>query len=127
MKIEHIAIWVSDLESMKRFYMEYFGATPNELYHNTRTGFRSYFLSFGNSARLEIMSRADVTRSRENMPALGLAHLAISVGSKEKVVELTEKIRADGFTVLGEPRVTGDGYFESVIGDPEGNRIEITI
>jgi lactoylglutathione lyase len=127
MKIEHIALWVSDLENMKEFYSRYFGARPNQRYHNEKTGFTSYFLSFESSARLEIMSRPDVTTSRASAPTYGYAHLAFSVGSKQMVLELTERLRNDGYEVAGEPRTTGDGYFESVIKDPEGNLVEITI
>ncbi|MBC1242484.1 VOC family protein [Listeria welshimeri] len=125
MKIEHIALWTTELEKMKDFYVKYFGATANDLYENKTKGFTSYFLSFENGARLEIMSRTDVTGKNlgEN---LGWAHIAISTGTKEMVDELTEKLRKDGFKVAGEARTTGDGYYESVVLDPEGNRIEIT-
>ncbi|MBC2328597.1 VOC family protein [Listeria swaminathanii] len=125
MKIEHVALWTTNLEKMKEFYITYFDATANELYENKTKGFTSYFLSFADGARLEIMSRTDVTGqlSGEN---LGWAHIAISTGTKEAVDELTEKLRQDGFEIAGEPRMTGDGYYESVVLDPEGNRIEIT-
>ncbi|MBC2306769.1 glyoxalase/bleomycin resistance/extradiol dioxygenase family protein [Listeria welshimeri] len=125
MKIEHIALWTTDLEKMKDFYVKYFGATANDLYENKTKGFTSYFLSFENGARLEIMSRKDVTGKNlgEN---LGWTHIAVSTGTKEMVDELTEKLRKDGFKVAGEARTTGDGYYESVVLDPEGNRIEIT-
>ncbi|MCD2248783.1 VOC family protein [Listeria marthii] len=125
MKIEHVALWTTNLEKMKEFYITYFDATANELYENKTKGFTSYFLSFTDGARLEIMSRTDVTGqlSGEN---LGWAHIAISTGTKEAVDELTEKLRQDGFEIAGEPRMTGDGYYESVVLDPEGNRIEIT-
>jgi lactoylglutathione lyase len=127
MRIEHIAIWVSDLEMMKQFYEKYFNALSNQKYHNERTGFMSYFLSFENSARIEIMTRPDILKERAKVSTLGYAHFAFSVGSKEKVLELTELLRQDGYTVAGEPRTTGDGYFESVIQDPDGNLVEITI
>lgn len=127
MRIEHIAIWVSDLEMMRQFYEKYFNALSNQKYHNERTGFMSYFLSFENSARIEIMTRPDILKERAKVTALGYAHFAFSVGSKEKVLELTELLRQDGYTVAGEPRTTGDGYFESVIKDPDGNLVEITI
>ncbi|WP_187986586.1 VOC family protein [Listeria marthii] len=125
MKIEHVALWTTNLEKMKQFYSTYFGAIANDLYENKTKGFTSYFLSFASGARLEIMSRTDVTNqlSGEN---LGWAHIAISTGTKEAVDELTEKLRQDGFEIAGEPRMTGDGYYESVVLDPEGNRIEIT-
>ena len=128
MKIEHIAIWVSDLDLIKDFYQKYFGATSNNKYHNTKTGFTSYFLSFEVGARIEIMCRPDIKQTAPtNNNQIGYAHIAISVGSKEKVVALTEIVRKDGFEVYSEPRTTGDGYFESVIKDPDGNLIEITV
>lgn len=127
MKIEHIGLWTADLEKMKNFYCDYFKATAGELYHNQETGFRSYFLSFTDGARLEIMHRQDVNEDGRNKERLGFAHLAISVGSKGSVDALTEKLVNDGYPLLSPCRVTGDGYYESVIGDPEGNRIEITI
>ena len=127
MRIEHIGLWTADLEKMKAFYCEYFKATAGELYHNQKSGFRSYFLSFADGARLEIMHREDVVKGTQTTEILGFAHLAISVGSKETVDALTEKLVASGYPLLSPCRVTGDGYYESVIGDPEGNRIEITI
>lgn len=126
MKIEHIAIYYSDLEKAKNFFSEYFGAASGELYHNRKTGFSSYFLTFENGARLEIMNRPNVCAG-ENRPLGGLHHIAFSVGSREKVDELTNRLRRDGFSVTGEPRVTGDGYYESIISDFEGNLIEITV
>ncbi|EAE7279555.1 glyoxalase/bleomycin resistance/extradiol dioxygenase family protein [Listeria monocytogenes] len=125
MKIEHVALWTTNLEQMKQFYVTYFGVTANDLYENKTKGFTSYFLSFEDGARLEIMSRTDVT-GKTTGENLGWAHIAISTGTKEAVDELTEKLRQDGFAIAGEPRMTGDGYYESVVLDPEGNRIEIT-
>ncbi|EKB5971908.1 VOC family protein [Listeria monocytogenes] len=125
MKIEHVALWTTNLEQMKQFYVTYFSATANDLYENKTKGFTSYFLSFEDGARLEIMSRTDVT-GKTTGENLGWAHIAISTGTKEAVDELTEKLRQDGFAIAGEPRMTGDGYYESVVLDPEGNRIEIT-
>ncbi len=128
MKIEHMAIWVSDLEGMRRFYEKYFGAVSNEKYVNPRKGFESYFLEFGSGARLEIMKRRNIDQAPDwSLERLGFAHLAFSVGSKEKVDEVTRKIERDGFPVIEGPRWTGDGYYESVALDLEGNRIEITI
>ncbi|MFT0715574.1 VOC family protein [Maribacter arcticus] len=127
MKIEHIAIWTSDLEKMKDFYLHFFELESNEKYYNPKKEFSSYFLSFEKGARIELMHRPDISEFMDNMDAqLGLTHFAISVGSKEKVDALTETIRKNGFKVIGEPRTTGDGYYESVIADPEGNLIEIT-
>ena len=127
MKIEHIAVWVKDLEKTRTFYQKYFGATSNEKYVNPVKKFESYFLSFDNGCRLEIMTRADIKES-ENLyesQQFGIIHFAFSAGSKEKVNELTEVLRNDGYTIAGEPRTTGDGYYESVILDPENNIIEI--
>jgi lactoylglutathione lyase len=126
MKIEHIAFWVSDLEAMKEFYIKYFKATAGHKYHNPKKSFTSYFLTFEGGSRFEIMHRTDIT-TRPNHEFLGIAHLAFSAGSKEKVNELTEMLRNDGYRILSEPRTTGDGYYESVIRDTEGNEIEITV
>ena len=127
MKIEHIAFWVNDLERMKSFYMQYFNMNCGEKYENRGKAFSSYFLSFGSGARIEIMHRPDISDQIENKGVTnGLTHLAISVGNRGKVDELTKRIRSDGFEIIGEPRITGDGFYESVISDPEGNHIEIT-
>lgn len=127
MKIEHIAIWTSDLEKMKDFYLNFFELESNEKYYNPKKKFSSYFLSFEKGARIELMHRPDISEFIDNMDGeLGLAHFAISVGSKKRVDTITETIRKNGFKVIGEPRTTGDGYYESVIADPEGNLIEIT-
>ena len=126
MKIEHIAFWVSDLEAMKDFYIKYFNATAGHKYHNPKKNFTSYFLTFESGVRFEIMHRTDIT-TRPNHEFLGIAHLAFSVGSKGKVDTLTEALRADGFRVMSGPRTTGDGYYESVVMDAEGNQIELTV
>jgi lactoylglutathione lyase len=127
MKIEHIAIWVKNLELMRDFYMKYFQMNCKDKYINEKKGFSSYFLSFADGARIEIMHREDIAKELIDRSCyFGFTHIAISVGSKEKVDEITEKIREKGFTISGEPRTTGDGYYESVIIDPEGNIIEIT-
>lgn len=128
MKIEHIAIWVDDLEKMCDFYSAYFGFNSSEKYTNEKKGFASYFLSFGEGkTRLELMNRKDITDGpRKRGLAKGMAHFAISVGSKDAVNTLTEKLRNDHYTIESEPRTTGDGYYESVISDPEGNLVEIT-
>jgi len=128
MKIEHIAIWTLDLEKMKHFYLSFFDLKAKEKYENPKKKFSSYFLSFENGARIELMHRPDISEFTEKSDSkLGLTHFAISVGSKEKVDSLTEKIRKNGHQIIGEPRTTGDGYYESVIADPEGNLIEITV
>lgn len=128
MKIEHVAVWAADLERLRAFYEKYFGARANDKYVNERTGFASYFLSFSEGARLEIMQMPGVPDSGDDpyAQATGLIHLAISVGSEECVDNLTTRLADDGYEVLDGPRRTGDGYYESVVLDPEKNRIEIT-
>lgn len=129
MKIEHVAIWTDDLERLKDFYINFFGAKANKKYINESKKFSSYFLTFEGDSRLEIMEISDLAKGFKDKykKYIGLTHLAISVGSKEKVLELTKSIKGAGYDMLGEPRTTGDGYFESVVADPDGNRIEITI
>lgn len=126
MKIEHVAMYVNDLEKTREFFVKYFGAKSNEGYHNPKKKFRSYFLSFDGEARLEIMNKADQIDSEKNLAVTGFIHLAFSVGSKDKVDELTARLKSDGYEVISEPRTTGDGYYESCILDFEGNQIEIT-
>lgn len=128
MKIEHVAIWTNQLEEMKAFYTGFFQAVAGEKYHNPTKNFHSYFLSFDGGARLELMQMPDIPGNKNDVMEqnIGLIHIAISAGSKEKVDALTETIRAAGYPVIGEPRRTGDGYYESVILDPDNNRIEIT-
>ena len=129
MKIEHIAIWTKDLERLKDFYVTYFNAQANEKYINPTKGFESYFLRFSIGARLELMFLPNVTISNkgtsENL--VGLTHLAFSAGSKDRVDRLTQKLQAADYPIVSAPRTTGDGYYESVILDPDGNQIEITI
>ena len=128
MKIEHIAIWTKDIEVIREFYLEVFGLTSNEKYYNTKKGFTSYFLSFESGARLELMHRQDISEILQDSGAtLGLTHFAVSLGSKEKVEKFTELVRSKGYKIKGEPRTTGDGYYESVIEDPEGNTVELTV
>lgn len=128
MRIDHIAIWVKDLEATKSFYEKYFEAIANAKYHNPNKKFESYFLSFDNGCRLELMQKPGISEEKRNYDAqkMGLIHFALSVGSKENVDKLTEKLRTDGIRIVGQPRITGDGYYESVILDPEDNIIEIT-
>ena len=128
MKIEHIAIWVTDLELMRTFYETYFNAVSGGKYVNLSKNFTSYFLSFKEGARLELMHKPSINKSfnPDNIHT-GFVHMAISVGTKQKVDSLTDELRVNGYTITSEPRSTGDGYYESVILDPEGNQIEITI
>ena len=127
MRIEHIAMYVSDLEEARDFFVRYFDAVPNEGYHNRTTGFRSYFLSFEDGARLEIMNRPGMEDNEKHPARTGYAHIAISLGSREAVDELTDRLNRDGYEVVSGPRTTGDGYYESCIVGIEGNLIEITV
>jgi lactoylglutathione lyase len=129
MKIEHLAIWTNNLEALKTFYIQFFGAISNEKYYNPNKQFSAYFLSFSDGARLELMQMPGIPANSNDtiQQYTGLTHFALSTGSKEKVDALTEDIRRAGYAVLGEPRWTGDGYYESVVADPDNNRIEITI
>ncbi|MGB2579494.1 lactoylglutathione lyase [Elusimicrobium simillimum] len=124
MKIDHIAIYTANLEALKLFYIKYFNASSNSMYHNPKTGLKTYFLMFENGARLEIMSRPDIT---ENAPqqSLGIIHIAFSVKTKTDVDTLTNRLAKDGYTILSAPRTTGDGYYESCVLDPDGNQLEI--
>lgn len=126
MKIEHVAIWVNDLERMRDFYKQYFDGEENSLYHNPKKKFESYFITFEGGARLELMKQVGIDDAIQTQ-TIGYAHIAFSVGSKEKVNQLTDMLREAGYSVLNGPRTTGDGYYESVVSDPEGNQIEITI
>ncbi|WP_412839313.1 VOC family protein [Bacillus paranthracis] len=126
MKIEHVAIWVNDLVGMRDFYKQYFNGEENSLYDNPKKQFKSYFITFEGGARLELMKRLGIEDALQT-ETIGYAHIAFSVGSEEKVNELTNTLREAGYPVLNGPRTTGDGYYESVVSDPEGNQIEITI
>jgi lactoylglutathione lyase len=128
MKIEHIAVWTRDIDQLKNFYQKYFSAVPGDKYHNRSKNFESYFLHFESGCRLEIMQMPGIPPSANDVykQFQGLIHFAIDVGSKEAVDALTGTLRKDGFEIVGEPRTTGDGYYESVILDPDGNRVEIT-
>lgn len=128
MQIEHLALWVQDLEAMKNFYMNYFEVVHGQQYTNSTKRFVSYFIYFGQGkTRLELMSQPDI-RVAEGQRGfgMGLAHFAISVGGRGKVNSLTERLRKDNYIIYSEPRTTGDGYYESVVLDPEGNYIEIS-
>lgn len=129
MKIEHIAIWCRDLETMRSFYVQYFNAVSNDLYINEKKQYQSYFLSFTSGARLELMQMNSVVENLNGTGTqyFGLNHFAFATGSKEMVDTMTLKLSQAGFQVVGEPRTTGDGYYESVVLDPENNRIEITV
>ena len=125
MQIDHIAIWVKDLENEKEFYLKYFDCTVGEIYINSVKRFRSYFISFKDGSRIELMNRPDIEGEASNDDRPGLSHFAINVGKREIVDHLTGILGKDGHKVTGSPRITGDGYYESIVLDPEGNRIEI--
>ena len=128
MKIEHLGLWVHDLELMRSFYLKYFDTSSGEKYINPKTQFQAYFIYFGDGkTRLELMMRPDImSDNRKRGFNMGIAHFAISVGGKDKVNELTERIRNDNFIIFIEQRTTGDGYYETVVLDPEGNFLEIS-
>lgn len=126
MKLEHVAMYVLDLESVKDFFVRYFNAAASEMYHNTKTDFKSYFLTFDGGARLEIMTRPELADNRKSQLQCGLIHIAFSVGGKEQVNSLTQTLSNAGYEVVSGPRTTGDGYYESCILGPEKKLIEIT-
>ncbi len=127
MKIDHVAMYVNNLEKTLDFFVKYMGASPGEEYHNKTTNFRSYFLSFDDGARLEIMNRPNMRDEEKDINRTGFIHIAFSLGSIEKVDSLTEQLREDGYDVISGPRVTGDGYYESCVIAIEGNQIELTV
>ncbi|MCG7586737.1 glyoxalase [Photobacterium proteolyticum] len=129
MKIEHVAIWCNCLETMKLFYQRYFDAKCSDIYKNPEKKFSSYFLTLPDGPRIELMNMDSfqVLPADPYIQFTGLAHIAFSLGSEEKVNQMTERFTADGFKLLDGPRWTGDGYYESVILDPEGNRLELTV
>ena len=127
MSIEHVAMYVRDLDRARDFFVEYFGGTANGGYHNPNTDFRSYFITFDGGARLELMHRPGLVDAQEASERTGYVHVAFSVGSREAVDALTERLRRDGFEVKSGPRTTGDGYYESCVVGVEGNLVEITV
>ena len=127
MRLEHIAMYVNDLEGARNFFVKYFDAVSNNGYYNEKTGFRSYFLKFENGARLELMNKPGIRDEAKEPERTGYIHIAFGVGSRERVDELTQRFKDDGYEVLSGPRTTGDGYYESCIAGIEGNRVEITV
>ena len=126
MKIEHVAMYVNDLKAARDFFVKYLGGKSNDGYHNVNTDFRSFFISFDDGARIELMNKPGLVDSEKQLTRTGYIHIAFSVGSKEKVDELTDRLENDGFELVSGPRTTGDGYYESCIVAIEGNQIEIT-
>lgn len=127
MKLEHVAMYVNDLEAARDFFVKYLDASSNAGYHNPKTDFKSYFLTFEDGARLELMHRPIMEDAEKTLSRTGFIHIAFSTGSKEKVDTLTAQMQANGYTVVSGPRTTGDGYYESCIIAFEGNQIELTI
>lgn len=127
MRIEHIAMYVKDLEKARDFFVSFLEGRSNDGYHNVKTGFRSYFISFDDGARLEIMNKPELADPEKELNRTGLIHIAFSVGSKERVDELTKTLEYAGYQVVSGPRTTGDGYYESCVVVIEGNQIEITV
>ena len=125
--IEHAAMYVNDLEAARDFFTRYLGGESDAGYHNRATGFRSFFLRFEGGARLELMNKPDMTDGKKSLNRTGYAHLAFSLGSREAVDALTERLRAAGYEIVSGPRVTGDGYYESCVVAIEGNQIELTV
>ena len=127
MRIDHIAIWTFNLEGLRHFYMRYFDAYCSELYLNHSKNYRSYFLSFGGDCRLELMEMPSIPKSKNDPQKqfTGLVHFSVKVGSRLKVSEITQRLGEDGFRVLAQPHSTGEGFYESVILDPDGNRIKL--
>lgn len=128
MRIDHLALWTNDIERCKQFYVTYFGATAGAPYVNAKKGFESCFLSFADGARIEVMKTTTLqpVAIEPGAQRMGLTHFAVSLGSEQSVDALTGRLKSDGYPVLDGPRRTGDGYYESVVLDPDGNRIELT-
>ena len=126
MRIDHVALFTRDLEQTRAFFVRYFGAQAGEAYRNPRTGLQTYFLTFDTQTRLELMTLPALTEPSAAYPQAGLTHLALGLNSRQAVNELTERLRKDGYAVVSEPRVTGDGYYESCVLGPEGCRLELT-
>lgn len=128
-RIEHIALWAADIDDLCAFYARHFGARIGPLYANDAKGFKSRFLEFGSGARIEVMTTTmlDLGRADASVQRMGFTHIALSLGSEQAVNSVTESLRASGVPVLDGPRRTGDGFYESVVLDPEGNRIELTV
>ncbi|NPV00518.1 MAG: glyoxalase/bleomycin resistance/extradiol dioxygenase family protein [Brevinematales bacterium] len=127
MRIHHTALWTNELERMREFYARFFGAGVSEKYRNPVTGFDSYFLLFDGGTRIEIMMKPGIAEQKDGNAATGYAHIAVSLGDKDAVDRKTAELRDAGYAVIGEPRMTGDGYYEAVIADPDGNKIELTV
>lgn len=124
MKLTHVALWTTQLKELRDFYAKYFDGISGEKYTNPAKGFESYFVRFGDGAALEIMRSTHVTE-RCGGARLGWCHIAFEAGNRKRVDALTERLRNDGYRIVSEPRVTGDGFYESSVADPDGNLVEI--
>lgn len=127
MNINHVGLYVANLEATKTFFEEYLGAKAGTMYHNSKTHFSSYMLSFDNGARLEIMTRPELVEASKERMRMGYIHLSLSVGSKENVDALAKRLASDGYEIADGPRTTGDGFYECCVVGVEGNLIEITV
>jgi lactoylglutathione lyase len=125
MKIDHIALYVTDIEKIRTFYEKYFYAKSSKIYHNQKTGLKTYFLEFNEGCRIEIMTKESLNTITKELNNIGYIHIAFNVGNKNKVDELTKELENDGYKIISMPRITGDGYYESCVLDPENNQIEI--
>ena len=126
MRIEHIAVWSPNIKRLRDFYVKYFNAKANAGYENMKNGFTSYFLEFENGSRLEVMNMDGILQHEEaGKQYMGYCHLAMEAETMFEVIKLTEELKKDGYTIIGQARKTGDGYFESIVLDPDGNRVEI--
>jgi len=124
-RLHHVALWTRNLEQMRAFYVDVLGGTSGSRYENPRTGFRSYFVSFSDGPRVELMSRPSEGGTPSTVPGCGYAHIALSVGSRTAVDETIARLRGCGVPISSGPRITGDGYYEAVVEDPDGNKIEL--
>ena len=132
MKLEHVAVWTHRLEPLKDFYIRYFGAAANEKYTSDKEfkgRFESYFLTFDTGARLELMELTGVPQgdNADGFESTGLTHIAFSVDTPDRLDALYGRLKEDGVAIVGAPRMTGDGYYEACVLDPDGNRVEITV
>jgi len=126
MKLDHLAITVSDLERTKNFFVKYFNCKLGKDYHNPRTGLHSCFVSFEGETRLELMRWDDIDFAPKHLQEKTYFHLSVSVGNKEEVDAMTARLQTDGYAVKSNPRTTGDGYYESVIVPFDSIELEIT-
>ncbi len=125
--IDHIAVYVKDLEGARKFFESYFSAKSNELYHNPNTGLSTYILSFEGHTRLELMTRPDMLEDVNSSFRVGYIHISFNLGNRQNVDALTARLKADGYKIVSGPRTTGDGYYESCVEGPEGNLLELTV